>query len=205
MEKKEFEIISRRAQRLCVRLNCIGKGSFGTVNLASYVSDGGVFAVKLVNSNSSLTSQIESLDNEIQILRSLSSPYVVQYLGDDLTQESGNVSHRNLHMEYLQGGTAVDVASQFGQNEKDCGVRSYTWCIISALSYLHAMDFVHCDVKRKNVLLGSGSTAGIAKLADFRSSKLFSGDEKMILPRGSPLWMAPEVVRGERQGPESDI
>ncbi|KAJ4972034.1 hypothetical protein NE237_005133 [Protea cynaroides] len=80
MEKKESEIISRRPQRRWVQLNCIGKGSFGNVNLASYVSDGGVFAVKSVNSNSSFTSQIESLENEIQILRSLSSFYVVQYL-----------------------------------------------------------------------------------------------------------------------------
>ncbi|KAJ4978864.1 hypothetical protein NE237_009644 [Protea cynaroides] len=205
MEKKESEIISCRPQRRWVRLNCIGRGSFGTVSLASYVSDGGVFAVKSVNSNSSLTSQIDSLENEIQIVKSLSSPYVVQYLGDDLTQESGDVSCRNLHIEYLQGGTAADVASRFGRNEKDRVVRSFTWCIVSALRYVHAMDFVHCDVKGKNVLLGSGSTAGVAKLADFGSSKPFSGDEKTILPRGSPLWMAPEVVRGEKQGPESDV
>ncbi|KAJ4956676.1 hypothetical protein NE237_013459 [Protea cynaroides] len=171
MEKKESEIISRHPQRRWVRLNCIGKGPFGTVNLASYVSDGGVFAVKSMNSNSSLTSQIESLENEIQILRSQSSPYA--------------------------GGTATDVASQFGRDEKDHVVRSYTWCIVSALSYLPA-NFVHCDVKGKNVLLGAGSTSSVAKLADFRSSKLFFGDEKMILPQGSPLWMALEVVRGER-------
>ncbi|KAJ4950518.1 hypothetical protein NE237_027350 [Protea cynaroides] len=129
----------------------------------------------------------------------------VQYLDDDLTQEFSNFSHRNLHVEYLQGGTAADVASQFGRNEKDRVVRSYTWGIVSTLSYLHAMDFVHYNVKWKNVLLDSGFIAGVAKRADFGSSKLFSGNEKMIFPRGSTLWMALEVVRGETHGPESDV
>ncbi|XP_043725419.1 mitogen-activated protein kinase kinase kinase 17-like isoform X2 [Telopea speciosissima] len=205
MEKKEVEIISSRPP-YWVRWNSIGKGSFGTVSLASYVSDGKVFAVKSVNQNSSLTSHLESLENEIQILSSLSSPCVVQYLGDDLTHESGNVSYRNLHMEYLQGGTAADVASRFsGKGDDQRVVRSYTWCIVSALRYVHGKGFVHCDVKGKNVLLGSGSTAGVAKLADFGSAKRFSGEENKIFPRGSPLWMAPEVVRGEKQGPESDV
>ncbi|XP_043714855.1 mitogen-activated protein kinase kinase kinase 18-like [Telopea speciosissima] len=202
MEKKS--IVSRR-QPQWVRSNCIGKGSFGTVSLASFESDGRVFAVKSVNSNSSLTSHLESLENEILTLSSLSSPYVVQYLGDDITQEFGNVTYRNLHMEYLPGGTAADVASQFGGKGNERVVRSVAWCIVSALKHVHAKGFVHCDVKGKNVLLGSGSTAGVAKLADFGSTKRFYNEGKTILPRGSPLWMAPEVIRGERQGPESDV
>ncbi|XP_042512814.1 mitogen-activated protein kinase kinase kinase 17-like [Macadamia integrifolia] len=211
MEKKS-SIVSRR-QPQWVRSNCIGKGSFGTVSLASVVSDGRVFAVKSVNLNSSLTShQLESLENEIRTLRSLSSPFVVQYLGDDLTHESGNVSYRNLLMEYLGGCTAADVASQFGGKGLERVVRSCTRCIVSALTYVHGMGFVHCDVKGKNVLLGSGPTPSVAaKLADFGSAKRFYSEkeeeenERMILPRGSPLWMAPEVIRGEKQGPESDV
>ncbi|XP_042514074.1 mitogen-activated protein kinase kinase kinase 18-like [Macadamia integrifolia] len=201
MERKEVS----SCKPMWVRSNCIGKGSFGTVSLASSVSDGRVFAVKSVNPSSSLTAHLESLENEIQILSSLSSPYVVQYLGDDLTHESGDISYRNLHMEYLQGGTAADVASRFGGKGDERVVRSYAWCIVSGLRYVHAKGFVHCDVKGKNVLLGSGSTAGVAKLADFGSAKRFSGEGKTVFPRGSPLWMAPEVVRGESQGPESDI
>ncbi|KAJ4971884.1 hypothetical protein NE237_004983 [Protea cynaroides] len=201
MEEKS---IFSRCHRQWVRSNCIGKGSFGTVSLASFVSDSRVFAVKSVNLNSSFTSHLESLENEIQILRSLSSPYVVQYLGEDLTQESGNVIYRNLHMEYLPGGTATDMASRFCGKGNDL-VRSYTWCIVSALSYIHSKGFVHCDVKGRNVLLGSSPASGVAKLADFGSARPFYGQKGTTLPRGSPLWMAPEVIRGERQGPESDV
>ncbi|KAF8394897.1 hypothetical protein HHK36_018835 [Tetracentron sinense] len=203
MEKKNV------ASNLCpwVRGNCIGKGSFGTVSLAVNKANGRIFAVKSVNSTLGLSSHVESLENEIEILQSLSSPYVVEYLGDDLTRESPATSYRNLYMEYMPGGTVADLATQLGGKgaavEEEI-VRSYTWCILSALRYIHSKGVVHCDVKGRNILVGS--TPGIAKLADFGSAKKVSGDgERMIMPRGTPLWMAPEVVRQERQGPESDV
>lgn len=156
-------------------------------------SDGVVFAVKSVENSSDAF--IGCLENEIRILKSLSSPYVVTYLGDDVTVESSSV-YRNLHMEYMPGGTVTDVVKHGGVN-----LRSYTRCITSALSYIHARGIVHCDVKGKNVLIGN--IPGIAKLADFGSA-IESGSPVTGI-RGSPLWMAPEVIKGEYQGPESDV
>uniref|UniRef100_A0A5B7BTZ5 Putative Mitogen-activated protein kinase kinase kinase 13 n=1 Tax=Davidia involucrata TaxID=16924 RepID=A0A5B7BTZ5_DAVIN len=183
-----------------VRGSCIGRGSFGTVSLAVSKSDGNVFAAKSVDRSSCLNSRLECLENEIRILRSLSSPYVVEYLGDDVTWDSPTTSYRNLHMEYLPGGTVADLAKQAGADVAEQILRSYTWCIVSALSYVHSKGIVHCDVKGKNVLVGP--TPGTAKLADFGSATEFPA---VMSPRGSPLWMAPEVIRREHQGPESDV
>ncbi|KAM7496430.1 hypothetical protein LguiA_020844 [Lonicera macranthoides] len=176
---------------------CIGRGSFGTVNLAADKSDGRIFAVKSVDIKSCLPNQLEALENEIRILKSLSSPYVVEYIGDDITSEHLTCKFRNLHVEYLPGGTVAEFA---GADLHETTVQSYTWCIVSALRYVHARGIVHCDVKGRNVLLGS--TPGTAKIADFGSAKEVNS---AALPRGSPLWMAPEVVRGQYQGPESDV
>ncbi|KAL8233006.1 hypothetical protein R6Q57_002784 [Mikania cordata] len=180
-----------------VRRNCIGKGSFGVVSLAVDESDGRFpFAVKSVNQNSG--NLLRCLENEIRILKSLSSPYVVRYIGDDVTCELSTV-YRNLHMEYIPNGTVA------GVGKLTCGnanLRGYTRCIASALSYIHARNVVHCDVKGANVLIGH--TPGAAKLADFGSAVEL--DMVSVLgPRGSPQWMAPEVVRGEYIGPESDV
>ncbi|OVA02734.1 Protein kinase domain [Macleaya cordata] len=217
MEKKSFQ--QSRPLLGWVRGNCIGKGSFGTVNLAVDKSNGHIFAVKSVNLKTAHPFHIQSLENEIRILQSLSSPYVIQYLNDDLEFQSGTAVYQNLHMEYMAGGTVVDLAAKFGGKgihgyvDHEQIVRSYTRCIVSALHYIHSSGFVHCDVKGKNVLVGS--TPGFAKLADFGSAKRISSDgcanledggaKMMILPRGTPLWMAPEVIRQERQGPESDV
>ncbi|GAB2274519.1 hypothetical protein Dimus_009287 [Dionaea muscipula] len=208
--RKETNYFSRTAPekkhpatRSWVRKNIIGKGSFGTVSLG--VDGGRVFAVKSVDKNSSSQAQLDALEIEISILRSLSSPYVVKYCGDDVTVEEAESSSypavfRNIHLEYLSGGTAVDVGNDLET------VRQYTWCVASALKYVHSMGIVHCDVKGRNVLVGSAP--GLAILADFGSAKRVSVpavESGKILPRGSPLWMAPEVVRGESQGFESDV
>ncbi|KAK9065949.1 hypothetical protein SSX86_015351 [Deinandra increscens subsp. villosa] len=178
-----------------LRRKCIGKGSFGVVNLA--VDHDFTFAVKSVDKNSG-DLHLRSLENEIRILKSLSSPYVVTYLRDDETCEFRSV-YRNLHMEYMPRGTLVNTAKNKSVTWHGC--RRYTWCVTSALSYIHSRNVVHCDVKGANVLIGNDP--GTAKLADFGSA--FEIDGRFPGTRGSPMWMAPEVIRGEYIGPESDV
>ncbi|XP_068667746.1 mitogen-activated protein kinase kinase kinase 17-like [Aristolochia californica] len=179
---------------------CIGSGSFGTVNVAVNRSNRRVFAVKSVNVGLSVASAVEALENEIEIVRSLDSPYVVRYLGDDRTEEAPGVVYRNLHLEYMSRGTLADVAAR-GELEERV-IRSYTRSVLCALEYLHARGVVHCDVKGRNVLVGHSG----AKLADFGSARRASaggvGDGWLL---GTPLWMAPEIVRGETPEPAADV
>ncbi|KAK1428658.1 hypothetical protein QVD17_17497 [Tagetes erecta] len=183
----------------------IGKGSFGTVNLAVNNSDDTIFAVKSIKQSSGHISDqfSDALNNEIRILKSLSSSgfnsHIVRYLGDDVTSENC-FNYRNLHLEYMPRGTVADLDTTVVD---DVIVRCYTRCITSALSYIHSRNIVHCDVKGKNVLIGSDP--GVVKLADFGSAVEFINGQALVGTRGSPLWMAPEVVRGEYQGPESDV
>ncbi|OIW04376.1 hypothetical protein TanjilG_32568 [Lupinus angustifolius] len=181
-----------------VRGKCIGKGAFGTVNIAVAKSNGQVFAVKSVDRKTGLPGQVEALENEIKILRRLDSPHVISFLGDDVTCES-TTSYRNLHIEYMPGGNVADMDRAYVD---EVLVKRYTWCLVHALRHVHELGVVHCDVKGRNVLLaGDGS---VAKLADFGSAVEFN-HATGILPRGSPMWMSPEVIRREYQGPESDV
>ncbi|KAL1219615.1 Mitogen-activated protein kinase kinase kinase 18 [Cardamine amara subsp. amara] len=189
---------SSLSQSSWIRGTCVGRGCFGTVNKAVSKIDGGVFAVKSVDLATCLPSQAESLENEIVILRSLKShPYIVRFLGDDVSRE-GTTSFRNLHLEYLPKG---DVAN--GGIVHETLLRRYLWSLVSALSHVHANGIVHCDVKSKNVLVFNGGSS--VKLADFGSAVEMEKSTVQIAPRGSPLWMAPEVIRREYQGPESDV
>ncbi|XP_010557200.1 PREDICTED: mitogen-activated protein kinase kinase kinase NPK1-like [Tarenaya hassleriana] len=184
-----------------VRGACIGRGCFGTVSTAVRRSDGGIFAVKSVDLATCLPSQAESLENEIAVIRSIEPhPYVVGFIGDDVSKE-GTASFRNLHIEYLPGS---DVASA-SNGIDEALLRRYTWCLVSALRHVHSHGIVHCDVKAANALFGHDRSS--VKLADFGSAIRFCGGEStaLITPRGSPLWMAPEVIRREYQGPESDV
>ncbi|KAI4373386.1 hypothetical protein MLD38_011516, partial [Melastoma candidum] len=188
-----------------IRGKCIGKGAFGAVHLAFDRRNGVVFAVKSVDVSACLPSQRESLENEIAILRSLPpSPFIVQYLGDDVSKDLDLRLSRNLHLEYLPGGTAADFASGKFSEADERVLRSRVRCMVGSLRHLHENGIVHCDVKGRNVLVGSGIE--VAKLADFGSAvRLEDLGQSRIVPRGSPLWMAPEVVRGEMIGPKSDV
>nr|KYP45716.1 Protein kinase byr2 [Cajanus cajan] len=134
-----------------VRGKCVGKGAFGVVNIALSKHDARVFAVKSVDIKAGRQGQVEALENEIAILRRLASPHVVAYLGDDVTCEEGFFI-RNLHLEYMPGGTVADLAHADVDQRL---LRRYAWCIVSALRDVHARGFVHCDVKGRNVLLAA--------------------------------------------------
>ncbi|KAK8970872.1 Mitogen-activated protein kinase kinase kinase 2 [Platanthera guangdongensis] len=189
--------------RRWIRRQCIGKGSFGAVNLAVETSTGRFFAVKSVNLNSSPPQAAVALENEIRVLRSLDSPNIISYLGDDFTEEPfSDEACRNLHLEYLAGGTLANAAASGKICERK--VRAYTRSIVRGLQYLHSTaGFVHGDVKGRNILLGS--SIGVAKLSDFGSARKISGAVEEELFRGTPLWMAPEVARGEAPTPASDV
>ncbi|XP_039129129.1 mitogen-activated protein kinase kinase kinase 18-like [Dioscorea cayenensis subsp. rotundata] len=188
------------------RGSCIGKGSFGAVYLAAGDGDSPVFAVKTVAcstlSSCKQSTAMAALENEIQIVRSISSPYIVSYLGDDVTKEPKLGGEcRNLHLEYMVGGTVAKRSDRIDESE----IKAYTRCVVRGLHYLHTVaGVVHGDVKGENVLVGA--VAGVAKLADFGSSRRINGEkDEEVVVGGTPLWMAPEVARGERQRVESDV
>jgi serine/threonine protein kinase len=60
------------------------------------------------------------------------------------------------------------VAENFGRVLEEEVIQLYAREILLGLKYLHENEIVHCDLKCKNVLLGS---SGDIKLADFGCAK----------------------------------
>ncbi|ESW20579.1 hypothetical protein PHAVU_006G220800 [Phaseolus vulgaris] len=174
-----------------VKGKLIGCGSFGTVHLAMNKSTGSLFVVKSSNSRAGR----EALDEEVKILNTLNSEHIVQYLGAE--EEQGKL---NVFMEYMAGGSLADVALKFGGSLDEEVVRVYTREILHGLNYLHLHGIAHCDLKCKNVLLGP---PGNVKLADFGCARRVKDLVKSS--GGTPLWMAPEVLRNESVDLSADI
>ncbi|XP_020870848.1 mitogen-activated protein kinase kinase kinase NPK1 [Arabidopsis lyrata subsp. lyrata] len=205
MEKQSIRNICSSSSSLMsssswVRGACIGRGCFGAVSTAISKTNGEVFAVKSVDLTTCLPTQSESLENEISVLCSLKPhPYIVKFLGDGVSKE-GTTTFRNIYLEYLPEGDVANYTAG-GINDETL-LQRYTACLVSALHHVHSHGFVHCDVKARNVLVSQSS---MIKLADFGSAFRIHTPTAQITPRGSPLWMAPEVIRREYQGPESDV
>ncbi|CAG7892513.1 unnamed protein product [Brassica rapa] len=175
-----------------IRGPIIGRGSTATVSLA-ITNSGEFFAVKSAEFSSSAF-----LEREESILSSLSSPYVVKYIGSNTTTENDTLTY-NLLMEYVPGGSIHDLIKNSGGKLPEPAIRSYTRQILKGLMYLHGLGIVHCDLKSQNVMIG-GETA---KIADLGCAKM-AGNGSLEFS-GTPAFMSPEVARGEEQSFPADV
>ena len=179
--------------------NVLGSGSYGTVHLAIDTTTGSLFVVKSARSMAGIV----SLKNEANLLQNLDSPHITKCMGKDFS----NGKYR-LFFEYMGGGSLSDLVQKFGGALNEKVTRLYTREILLGLKYLHKQGIVHCDIKCRNILIGS---SGAVKLADFGCGKRLINDDEKISSRswkgvgGTPLWMAPEVVRNEGLDFSADI
>ncbi|KAL3604863.1 hypothetical protein D5086_005722, partial [Populus alba] len=174
------------------RGHSIGHGSTATVSLATSIQSGDVFAVKSVE-----LFQSGFLQREQRILSSLTSPFIVSYRGCDITRENSKVMY-NLFLEYMPDGTLSNAIHSHGGRLDESLIRNYTSQVLQGLDYIHLNGLVHCDIKSSNILVGPSG----AKIADFGCAKRVEQVGKIA---GTPMFMAPEVARGEEQGFASDI
>lgn len=71
------------------------------------------------------------------------------------------------------------------------------------MAYLHSMNppIIHRDLKSMNILVSSTFSC---KVSDFGLSREKADDETMSIT-GTPLWLPPEMIRGERYTEAADV
>ncbi|KAJ0870739.1 putative mitogen-activated protein kinase kinase kinase STE-STE11 family [Helianthus annuus] len=172
----------------------IGCGAFGQVYMGMNLDSGELLAVKQVsiaaNSDSKEKTQvhIRELEEEVKLLKNLSHPNIVRYLGTVREEQTLNIL-----LEFVPGGSISSLLGKFGPFP-EAVIRMYTKQLLLGLDYLHKNGIMHRDIKGANILVDN---KGCIKLADFGASKQVvelangSGAKSM---KGTPYWMAPEVI-----------
>ncbi|KAJ1889705.1 Protein kinase of the Mitotic Exit Network, partial [Kickxella alabastrina] len=198
--KERLTVYSENDQRLTnYQLgNCIGRGQFGSVYRALDLETGQMVAVKQIALVGQDVDDMDDVMQEVDLLKSLSSPRIVRYYGFVKTD-----AHLNLVMEFVENGSLSATLKSFGSFPEKL-VLAYAIKIIEGLVYLHGRDVVHCDLKACNILT---TKKGNTKLTDFGVSlnlKLRKpGDESVVA--GTPYWMAPEIIQLDGACMASDI
>ncbi|CAJ1967802.1 unnamed protein product [Sphenostylis stenocarpa] len=177
-------------------LRVLGRGSYGTVYLASIQN------LKVaVKSSSNFFLSVASLHKEKNILELFKGcKEILQYYFYKHTVEGGYVIS-NLCMEYAPYGSLGDLIREEGPlSEKE--VISYTHMLLKGLSCIHKKGVVHCDLKPDNILLfpsSDGHSKYQLKIADFGLSRTREEENSNlgeIKFRGTPLYMSPESIIG---------
>ncbi|KAJ9451156.1 Mitogen-activated protein kinase kinase kinase 2 [Diplonema papillatum] len=180
----------------------IGTGSFGKVYRGLDNKTGRSIAVKEVMIT---TPQIlKDLKKEIEVLKTVEHPNIVKYLGLERVKEKAHIL-----MEYVPGGNLASLVKLYKTLMEPVAC-NYTREILDGVTYLHTCGIVHRDIKGANLLI---TPEGHIKLVDFGSAKsMFTelnvphdGDAPFRTIRGTPFWMAPEVIRESGHGPPADI
>ncbi|KAJ9669991.1 hypothetical protein PVL29_026514 [Vitis rotundifolia] len=177
----------------------IGRGTFGSVYVATNRETGALCAMKEVElfpDDPKSAECVKQLEQEIKILSQLKHPNIVQYFGSETVED-----RLYIYLEYVHPGSINKYVREHCGAITESVVRNFTCHILSGLAYLHSTKTIHRDIKGANLLVDA---SGVVKLADFGMSKHLTGAAADLSLKGSPYWMAPELMQAEKDN-SSDL
>ncbi|OMJ91662.1 hypothetical protein SteCoe_5689 [Stentor coeruleus] len=185
------------------RGDLIGEGAYAKVYQCLNIITGELLALKtfyISENPRKIEREFQQMRKEIRVLKTLNHENVVHYYQADLSEDLKSV---DILLEYVPGGSLKSILIKYKSLEISV-IKNYSRQLLRGLNYLHDNKIIHRDLKPANVLI---SPTGMLKLTDFGSSKQFDDLESNLSKslKGSPYWMAPEVVRMEGHSFSADI
>jgi serine/threonine-protein kinase len=181
----------------------LGQGGMSEVYKARDSQTGGVVVVKIPYASMIGDPAVYSrYQRELEIGKRLDHPNIQRLLADG--RLAGGVAPY-LVLEYVDGQLLRKLIAERAPFPVDEAV-DIALQLAGALEYCHGQGVVHRDLKPENVLVTS---EGKVKLADFGIA-LLRGARRLTYRRfsgevGTPDYMAPEQVRGERGDERTDV
>ncbi|KAJ5917406.1 hypothetical protein N7466_010960 [Penicillium verhagenii] len=204
----------------------IGGGTFGSVYVAINLDSNYLMAVKEIRlQDPQLIPKIaQQIRDEMGVLEVLDHPNIVSYHGIEVHRDKVYI-----FMEYCSGGSLASLL-EHGRVEDETVIMVYALQLVEGLAYLHQAGIVHRDIKPENILLDHN---GIIKYVDFGAAKIIARSGRTVAPSdgpngnkdpligkdaqitnqrktqktttGTPMYMSPEVIRGDSAHTQSAV
>lgn len=190
-------------------LHVLGEGGMGTVYVAEHIALGRKFAIKILRPELCRNAiAVERFLRESQAASCIESEHVVDIVDTGYTP-TGLAYYV---MEFLQGEDLLSLIHREGRISWQ-RVRDITVQICRALEAAHAKGIIHRDLKPENCFrIKRSSTPDYIKILDFGIAKILATKEKDVTELtktgeifGTPSYMAPEHLNGERIDHRIDI
>ncbi|KAG1679325.1 Serine/threonine-protein kinase ULK3 [Nymphon striatum] len=157
-----------------------------------------VVAIKCVLKSSLSKQAVENLLTEISILKKLKHDHIVEM--KDFQWDDNFIY---VIMEYCSGGDL----SHFIKKKRripELLVKQFLQQLATGFQFLRSQNIAHMDLKPQNILLSSVSQP-VLKIADFGFAQYMHQEEVAYSMRGSPLYMAPEILMKHEYGATVDL
>ena len=161
-------------------------------------------AIKCIQKRSLSKQSVDNIINEISITKRIKCQFIV-----DLKDFKWNDSHIYLIFEFCSGG---ELAQLIRKNDRfpESVVRHFLQQMATALKTLRSHSVAHMDLKPQNILLASKVSDHcwrnvILKIADFGFAQYLQTEDFGTSLRGSPLYMAPEILLGAKYDASVDL
>lgn len=173
----------------------LGQGGMGTVYRVTDLTLRRPFAIKVLNQ--ALQNNPTAMD---ALAREVSTGLELQHANLLRIHALEIRSLPYVRMDFVDGGDLDIALRRAGGRLEDNVVRDLMGQLLDALDYLHGKGFIHRDIKPQNVML---TREGNVKLADYGIASALGAADGDIT--GTPLYMAPEAIRGQPIDLRSDI
>ena len=182
-------------------INKLGEGAYSTVFKVKRNIDKNIYALKKVKLLNLSDKEKENALNEVRILASVKSNFVVSYKEAFFDEKDNTLC---IVMEFADKG---DLYQKIVQHKKSAKFfeESDIWRIfiqlVKGLKALHDLKILHRDMKSANVFLFSN---GSAKLGDLNVSKVAKRGLGYT-QTGTPYYASPEVWKDKPYDLKSDV
>jgi NIMA (never in mitosis gene a)-related kinase len=207
MSKYEIDDLSDSSDIITINgykiIERIGVGSYGRVYKVS--KNNTYYVLKEIPLNlSSAAQKINSVQNEADILSSLSNKYVVKFY-------KSFKKNQNIYiiMEYCDNGDLCTFLSRMKKhriNENYYLDEDDVWKLFIQMSiglyYIHSKKIIHRDIKTLNIFLTKNYDA---KIGDLGVAKILENTNHAMTFIGTPYYVSPEMCRNKPYNEKSDI
>jgi NIMA (never in mitosis gene a)-related kinase len=182
-------------------LEKLGDGSYSIVYKVKRKEDSNIYALKKVKLKGLSDKEKQNALNEVRILASVKSPFVISYKEAFIEDETETLC---IVMEYADKGDLYQKIVHF--KKIGCLIEEIdAWKIFiqmtRGLKSLHDLKILHRDLKAANIFLFSDGTA---KIGDLNVSKVARRGVGYT-QTGTPYYASPEVWKEEVYDNKSDI
>lgn len=168
----------------------LGSGQYGFVVRATHKTTGREVCCKTIAKRALDDDDIDAVRREIQIMKFLDGhPNVIKL--DEVFEDACNI---HIIMELLSGGDLMKRASASGRFSEKVAAKIFQGILVG-LTHAHEYGVMHRDLKLENVLLKDESDDSWPVLVDFGVSTWFKPGQILRETVGSPLYVAPEVLK----------